>query len=155
MKSAPESVGDFLRSRRIAVAGVSRRGDTAANAVYRKLRDCGYDVVPVNPNAAHVEGVACHPDVGSVPGPLDAVVVATHPDASAEVARQAIRRGVRRIWFHRSFGQGSVSPEAIEECERHGVAGIVGGCPLMYCRPVDLGHRCLRAWLGWSGRLPT
>jgi hypothetical protein len=24
----------------------------------------------------------------------------------------------------------------------------------MYCEPVDGGHRCLRAWLGWWGRLP-
>ena len=154
MTHAPESVGDFLRSKRIAVAGVSRGGDTAANAVYRKLRDCGYDVVPVNPNASQVEGVACYPDVGSIPGHLDAVVVATHPNASAEVARQALRRGIRRIWFHRSLGEGSVSPEAVEACERQGVASIVGGCPLLYCRPVDLGHRCLRAWLWLAGRLP-
>lgn len=154
MASMPEVVGDFLRCKRIAVAGVSRTGDSAANAVYRKLRDCGYDVFPVNPNATQVEGVACYPDVGRVPGDLDGVVVATHPAASAEVARQAMRRGIRRIWFHRSFGQGSVSPDAVEECARQGAVCIVGGCPLMYCQPVDLGHRCIRGWLSWRGRLP-
>jgi uncharacterized protein len=154
MASTPEIVGDFLRCRRIAVAGVSRNADTAANAVYRKLRSCGYDVVPVNPNATQVEGVACHPDIASIPGGADGVVVATHPNVSAEVARQAIRQGIRRIWFHRSFGQGSVSSEAVDECTRQGVTSIVGGCPLMYCPPVDLGHRCMRAWLAWRGRVP-
>jgi predicted CoA-binding protein len=148
------AVGDFLRGKRIAVAGVSRTGQSAANAVYRKLRDCGYEVVPVNPNATDVEGVPCYPDVGQVPGDLDGVVVATHPAVSADVVRQAIGRGVRRIWFHRSFGKGSVSPEALEACAREGVTCIVGGCPLMYCQPVDLGHRCMRAWLGWRGRVP-
>jgi predicted CoA-binding protein len=153
MARMPEIVGDFLRSKRIAVAGVSRGGDTAANAVYRKLRDCGYQIVPVNPNATQVEGVPCYPDVGSVPGHLDGLVVATHPAASAQVARQALRRGVRRIWFHRSFGKGSVSPDAVDECERQGATCIVGGCPLMYLQP-DLGHRCMRAWLAWRGRVP-
>lgn len=154
MARVPMAVGDFLRGKRIAVAGVSRTGQSAANAVYRKLRDCGYEVVPVNPNATDVEGVPCYPDVGQVPGDLDGVVVATHPAVSADVARQAIGRGVRRIWFHRSFGEGSVSPEAVEACAREGVTCIVGGCPLMYCQPVDLGHRCMRAWLGWRGRVP-
>ena len=153
MARMPEIVDDFLRSKRIAVAGVSRGGDTAANAVYRKLRDCGYQVVPVNPNATQVEGVPCYADVGSVPGHLDGLVVATHPAASAGVARQALRRGVRRIWFHRSFGEGSVSPDAVEECGRQGATCIVGGCPLMYLKP-DLGHRCMRAWLAWRGRVP-
>ncbi len=56
MARLPEGVADFLRGRRIAVAGVSRSGESAANPVYRKLRDCGYEVVPVNPNTSQVEG---------------------------------------------------------------------------------------------------
>jgi predicted CoA-binding protein len=153
MAKVPESVADFLGGKRIAVAGVSRAGDTAANAVFRKLRDCGYEVVPVNPNAPRVEDVACYADVGSVPGDLDGVVIATHPRVSADVARQALQRGVRRIWLHRSFGTGSVSADAVEECGRNGVTPIVGGCPLMYLQP-DMGHRCMRAWLAFRRRLP-
>src|SRR5512143_342288 len=154
MARLPEGVADFLRGRRIAVAGVSRSGESAANPVYRKLRDCGYEVVPVNPNASQVEGDTCYPDLASISGDLDGVVVATHPDVSEELARQAVARGVRRVWFHRSFGQGSVSAAALRECAKHSVRCIVGGCPLMYCEPVDIGHRCMRAWLGWWGRVP-
>ena len=32
---------------RFAVAGVSRKGDVAANAVFKKLQRCGFSVVPV------------------------------------------------------------------------------------------------------------
>jgi predicted CoA-binding protein len=154
MAQMPELVADFLRGRRIAVAGVSRGADTAANAVYRKLRDCGYEVFPVNPNASQVEGVTCHPDLASVPGDLDGVVVATHPDVSVQIVQQAAERRLRRVWFHRSFGQGSVSAAAVRECAQREVPCIVGGCPLMWRQPVDFGHRCMRAWLGWRGRLP-
>lgn len=154
MSRVPGVVADFLSARRIAVAGVSRGKDSAANPVFRKLRDSGYQVFPVNPNAAEVEGVACYPDLAHIPGELDAVVVATHPDAAIEVVRQAIERGVKRVWFHRSFGQGSVSAAAVEACRQAGVSSIVGGCPLMYCDPVDPGHRCMRAILGWMGKVP-
>ncbi|MBA3886013.1 MAG: hypothetical protein H0X67_09815 [Acidobacteria bacterium] len=54
----------------------------------------------------------------------------------------------------RSFGQGSVSDEAVQECGRLGLTCIVGGCLLMYCEPVDFPHRCMRAVLRWRGRLP-
>ena len=150
----PAPIAQFLRGKRIAVAGVSREGTTAANPIFRKLRDSGYDAIPINPNAQTVEGTTCYPSVASVPGPLDGVIVATHPRVSAQIVRDAADRGVTQVWFHRSFGDGSVSPEAIDECQRRGITPIVGGCPLMYCEPVDVGHRCMRGWLGWRGRLP-
>jgi hypothetical protein len=31
---------------------------------------------------------------------------------------------------------------------------IVGGCPLMYCEPVDLPHRCMRWLLRMGGKVP-
>jgi len=154
MASAPESIAQFLQGRRIAVAGVSRRGDTAANAVLKKLRDCGYEVFPVNPNATEVEGVPCYPDLASVPGEIDGIVIGTHPKTSAEVVRQCKERGVTRVWFHRSFGAGSVSHEAVRECKTLGLDCIVGGCPLMFCEPVDVGHKCMRWWLQLRGRVP-
>ena len=153
MTRIPESVAEFLRGRRFAVAGVSRGPGSAANAVYVKLRESGYGVFPVNPNASQVEGVACFPDFASIPGKLDGVVVATHPSVSARVVRQAAERGVARVWLHRSF-YGSVSGAAVRECKETGVACIVGGCPLMYVEPVDAGHAWLCKVLGWFGRVP-
>lgn len=154
MAGLPEPVAEFLRGRRIAVAGVSRSRDQAANAVLAKLRASGYEVFPVNPNAPEVEGVKCYPDLRSIPGSLDGVVVATAPDVSLEIVRQCEARGVRAVWFHRAFGRGSVSPEAVRACKAAGIRCIAGGCPLMYCEPVDLGHRCIRWWMKRTGQLP-
>jgi predicted CoA-binding protein len=122
--------------------------------VLKKLRDSGYDAIPVNPNASEIDGVPCFPDLASIPGQVDGVVVATHPKVAVEIVRQAAARGIRSVWFHRSFGQGSVSDAAVQECTRLGITAIVGGCPLMYCEPVDFGHRCMRAILSWRGRVP-
>jgi len=155
MKPVPAAVAEFLSGHRIAVAGVSRRPSQPANAIYRKLKAAGHEVLPVNPNAAEVEGERCYPDLAAIPGALDGVVIATHPKAALDVVRQCRERGVRQVWFHRSFGEGSVAAEAVREAESLGRQPIVGGCPLMYCEPVDVGHRCMRWWLGRSGRVPV
>jgi predicted CoA-binding protein len=154
MVKTPESIAAFLRGRRFAVAGVSRQPAQAANAVFRKLRAAGYEVFPINPKAAEVEGVKCYSNVGSVPGQLDGVVIATSPEVSVQIARECSNHNVRRVWLHRSFGDGSVSEEAVRECEARGIDCIVGGCPLMFCAPVDVGHKCMRWWLQRRGRVP-
>jgi uncharacterized protein len=151
MTRAPEPIARFLLGRRIAVAGVSRHKDVAANSVFKKLRDCGYEVFPVNPNAEEVEGVPCFPNVGSIPGELDGVMIATHPSVSVSIVRQCKERGVKQVWFHRSFGEGSVSNKAVREYVRLEMECIVGGCPLVFCDPADIGYKCMRWWFQQSG----
>lgn len=154
MPAIPASIAEFLKARRIAVTGVSRGGKLPANAIYRRLKECGYEVVPVNPKTTEVEGVTCYPDVSAVPGELDGVMVASPPDSGVEIARQCAARGIRRVWFHRSFGGGSVSDDAVRECRARGIEPVVGGCPMMFCGNVDVGHRCFRWFLQLRGRVP-
>lgn len=155
MKQLPEKIEHFLSGRRIAVTGVSRKGDVAANTVLKKLLSCGYEAIPVNPNADVLEGHSCYPEIAAIPQPVDGVVIATHPDVSALIVRQCAKAGVNKIWFHRSFGQGSVSEEALEACRQLGLNPIVGGCPLMFCDPIDPFHRIARWWLQKRGTVPS
>lgn len=157
MAPVPPSVAAFLSGHRFAVAGVSRnpkQSATAANAVFRKLKASGYQVVPINPNASEVEGVTCYPDLRSIPEAIDGLMFAAHPRAALPLVRECVERGVKHVWLHRSFGQGSVSQEAVEECRARGINCVVGGCPLMYCQPVDVAHRCFRWWLRLRRRVP-
>jgi predicted CoA-binding protein len=154
MSTLRQAVTDFLGLKRIAVAGVSRDSRQAANAIYRKLRQSGYLVFPINPNAEEVEGDACYPDLASVEGGVEGVVVATHPRVTERVIRDCVSLGVNHVWIHRSFGAGSVSEEAVQLCHDAGIEVIPGACPMMFCEPVDLGHRCMRWFLRITGGLP-
>lgn len=154
MAPVPPAVAAFLDGKRIVVAGVSRSGQAAANAIFRRLRDTGHDAIPVNPNASELEGTRCYADIASVPDPVHGAMIATHPGVATEVARAALDRGVRHVWFHRSFGEGSVAPEAVALCRERGVEPIVGGCPLMYCGSVDPAHRAMRWLLRLRRRVP-
>lgn len=154
MPTLKEAAADFLAQKRIAVAGVSRSGDVAANTVYRKLRSAGYQVFAVNPNADEVEGDPCYPNLKSIPGGVEAVVIATAPEVTPSVVRDCAEQGIPRVWMHRSFGTGSVSKEAADFCRENNITVIAGGCPMMFCPPVDFGHRCMRWILSVTGGLP-
>src|SRR5262245_26506415 len=116
MTRAPDVVSTFLATKHIAVAGVSRDPRQPSNAIFRRLRETGHDVIPINPKVSEIEGQRCYPNLRSVPGPIDAVMIVTHPNVSADLVRQASERGIDKVWFHRSFGTGSVSEEALAEC---------------------------------------
>jgi uncharacterized protein len=152
--AAMEDIRDFLAQRRIAVAGVSRDPNGLGNVLFRKLKACGYEAFPVNPNATEVEGVKCFPDLRSVPPPVHGVLVATRPADALAVVRECDSLGIRRVWMHRSFGAGSVSAEAVSYGREHGLRVIAAGCPFMYLDPVDPFHRCFRWILGVQGKLP-
>ncbi len=155
MVTAAQAIDDFLAQPRIAVAGVSRTpAGHGGNVVYQRLKERGYQVFAVNPNTDSIEGDPCYRDLRSIPGGVDAVVIATAPEAAESIARECKELGIGRVWMHRSFGAGSVSKEAHEYCRANGIASIAGGCPLMYGRPSDGGHRMMRWWLGLLGRLP-
>jgi len=156
MPTAEAAIDDFLAQKRIAVAGVSREpgGKHGGNVVYQRLKERGYEVFAVNPNADMVEGDPCFHDLASIPGGVDAVVIATAPADAPSVARECEALGITRVWMHRSFGAGSVSKEAHELCRQNGIASIAGGCPLMYGPTSDGGHRFMKSVLGLFGRLP-
>jgi predicted CoA-binding protein len=154
MAKVSARVTEFLSAGRIAVAGVSRDSKQPANLIYRKLKTAAHEVFAVNPNAAQVEGGPCYPDLRSIPESIEAVVIATHPSVSVQVVRECVDLGIPRLWLHRSFGEGSVSDEAVRACKEGGIDCIVGGCPMMYCEPVDFGHRCMKWLLKLNNRVP-
>lgn len=154
MPTLDELVDDFLAQERIAVAGLSRSGNQPGNLIYRKLKEAGHQVFAVNPKAEDIDGDPCYPSLKAIPEPVDGVVITTHPDVTEQLVRDCIEVGVPRVWIHRSFGQGSVSEKAVADCRVHGITVIAGGCPMMFCQPVDFGHKCIRWVLNLTGGLP-
>jgi predicted CoA-binding protein len=156
MPTVGQAIDDFLAQKRIAVAGVSRdpKGGHGGNVVYQRLKDRGYQVFAVNPNADTVEGDPCYRNLAAIPGGVDAVVIATTPAVTPSVVQECRDLGITRVWMHRSFAGGSVSKEAHDLCRQSGIACIAGGCPLMYGPTSDGGHRFMRAMIGLFGGLP-
>jgi predicted CoA-binding protein len=153
MPTMKEAASEFLAHKRIAVTGVSRKPkEHGSNTVFKRLRDRGYQVFAVNPNANEVEGARSYHDLRSIPGGVDAVVIATAPDKADGTMRECAQLGIKHVWMHRSYGQGSVSATATAYGREHGITVIDGGCPLMFDPTADFGHKVMRVVL--RGHIP-
>lgn len=157
MLSMKEATSDFLAHKRVAVTGVSRRGAQAhgANLIYQRLRDRGYQVFAVNPNADEVEGDHCYHDLKSIPGSVDGVVIATRPEVADSTVQECEELGIKRVWMHQPpFGPGSASATAAEYGRQHGMTVIDGGCPCMFSPTADPGHKVLKLMGRVNGKVP-
>lgn len=155
MSTIKEAATEFLGKRRIAVTGVSRSpSGHGSNTVYDRMKDRGYEVFAVNPNATEIEGEPCFPDLASIPGGVEAVVIATRPERALSTMEECASLGIQHVWMHRSFGTGSVSPEAAEWGRVHGIQVIEGGCPLMFDPVADGGHKAMKVVFTLTGKVP-
>jgi uncharacterized protein len=150
----PAAVNEFLSHHRIAVVGASPNPRAFGNVVFRELRAHGYDAVAVNPHHDAVGDQPCYPDLASVPGEVDGVIVMVHRAKAADVVRACASLGVRRVWLFEGLGgAGAVSDAAVGLCRLHGIDVIPGACPLMFLEPVGWFHRIHRVARRANGTL--
>ena len=155
MLTMKQAASEFLTNNRIAVTGVSRKPEEhGANVVYRRLRERGYEVFAINPNADEVEGDPCYHDLKSVPQAVDAVVIGTRPETAESTMRECVDLGIKHVWMHRLYGSGSVSKVAAEFGRQHGITVIDGGCPLMFDPTADRVHKVMRFVATQTGKVP-
>jgi predicted CoA-binding protein len=155
MTAIKEAAGEFLSHRRIAVTGVSRTPSShGSNVVYKRLRERGYEVFAVNPNADEVEGDVAYHDLASIPGGVEAVVIGTRPERAGGTIRECKKLGIEHVWMHRGPGGGSVSKSATDYGREQGISVIDGGCPCMFGPTADFGHKAMRAVFTLNGNVP-
>jgi predicted CoA-binding protein len=144
----------FLAGGRIAVVGASTEKANFGGTVYRTLRDHGCDVVAVHPGEADIDGDTTYPDLASVPGPVEGVIVMVGQQLAPAVVREAAARGVGRVWLFKGLGgPGALSDEAVAVARHYGLDVVAGACPLMFLEPVGLAHRVHRAARRATGSL--
>ena len=153
MQTVAEAASEFLAHKRIAVTGVSREPKShGSNTVYKRLRDRGYEVFAVNPNATEVEGDPSYKDLTSIPGGVEAVVIGTRPERAEATMHECAELDIKHVWMHWGAGASSVSEAATDYGRVNGITVIDGGCPLMFGPTADFGHKVMRVAL--SGRVP-
>src|SRR5512141_1630809 len=155
MTAVADAAKEFLSHKRVAVTGVSRTPQShGGNIVYKRLKERGYEVFAVNPNAQAVEGVTAYPNLKAIPGGVDFVIIATRPEHAEATMRACAELGITRVWMHRLRGSGSCSPEATKFGRSNGITVIEGGCPLMFGPTADGGHKIMRFLFTLTGDVP-
>jgi predicted CoA-binding protein len=151
MAKIDNMVQDFLAQKKIAVVGVSDKRETGSNMAYKKFKQNGYQVYPINPRIPSYDGETCYPDLKSIPEKPDAVFILASPKVTDQIVQECAELGVKHVWMHclmgtksgLSKGTTSVSEDAVEMCQANGITVIPGSCPNQFLDP-DFTHKMMR-----------
>lgn len=110
-----------------AVVGASRNPKKYGHQVYKDLRNAGYRVYPVNPNANEVLGDKCYPSLEHLPINPDVADLVVPPEVTEQVVETCKRLGIKKLWMQ----PGSESEPAISFCKDNGIDVVYGVCVMV------------------------
>ncbi len=122
-----ELIKDFLKQKKIAVAGSFRNETKFAYKIFKALRSKGYEVYPVNPGLDQVDGVKCYKSIKDIPFDIDAVNLVVPPKVSQEMIKDSLERSIKKIWLQ----PGAEDEAVLEFCQDNNIKPIHGLCIML------------------------
>ncbi len=123
-----ELIKTFLDKKNVfAVVGASRDPQKYGYQVYKDLKNAGYAVYPINPNADEISGEKCYPSLENLPKKPDVVDVVVPPKVTEQIVETCKKLGIAKVWMQ----PGSESEKAIEFCEGNGIDAVYGVCVMI------------------------
>lgn len=110
-----------------AVVGVSRNPEKYGHQVFKDLRNAGYKVYCVNPEADEVLDEECYPSIEALREKPDVVDIVVPPRVTEQVVKTCKKLGITKVWMQ----PGSESEVAIAFCREHGIEVIHGVCVMV------------------------
>src|SRR5664279_2353025 len=118
-----KSINEFLSVKEMAIAGASRDKKKFGGMVFQELKERGYQLYPVNPNAETIDEIQCYKTVSDLPTSTTNLYIVTPKVNTAQIIKEAIAKGIRNIWIQ----QQSDSSEALELAKANGI-NLIYGC---------------------------
>lgn len=128
MSATPEPAKPVPQT--VAVIGASNDRAKYGNRAVRAYRAEGYQVFPVNPREASIEGLEVYASIVDIPGAVDRATVYLPPERTLLVLEEIARKGVRELFLN----PGSESGEVIARAQELGLV------PILACSIVDIGR---------------
>jgi predicted CoA-binding protein len=140
----------FLDPQKMAVAGASRNPKKFGGAVFKELKEKGFELYPINPNADEIQGVKCYPSVTDLPENVKHLFIVTPKTETKTIVNAAVEKGMEMIWIQ----QKSNTPEAVKIIEDAGIQLVHNKCMLMFAGPVKGPHAFHRFFVKLFGGYP-
>ena len=121
-----DEIRKILSLKTVAVVGMSKNEEKAANYVPKYLLSQGYDVIPVNPTADHILDRKCHANLDDVTQQIDIVDVFRPSDQVLPVVQEAIKKKPKVIWLQ----EGIHNSEAEDLARKAGIKVVFNRCML-------------------------
>jgi predicted CoA-binding protein len=143
-------IQNFLAPRKMAVAGASRNPKKFGGAIFMELKEKGFDLYPINPNAEEIQGIKCYKSVDELPAGVEHLFIVTSKSETDALAEAAVKKGMKMVWIQ----QKSETMKAVKTIEEAGIPLIYKRCIMMFADPVKSFHGFHRFFVKTFGRYP-
>ena len=116
----------LLRSKTIAVVGLSDSPLRPSHGVSAYMQSQGYKIIPVNPQIAEALGEQAYPSLLDVPTKIDLIDVFRRPEFVDEIVEQAIQLKIPALWLQEDV----VNQRAAEKARQAGIFVVMNSCIL-------------------------
>lgn len=110
-----------------AVVGATQNTGKFGYKIFKKLRDHGYEVYPVNPMYEEIDGFKCYGSLADLPKKPDCVNVVVAPERANKAVLDAKELGIEYMWFQ----PGAFSEETIDLAESNDIKIVYYNCVLV------------------------
>ena len=123
-----ELINEFLDKNNVfAVVGVSKEPEKYGNQVYFDLKNAGYIVYPINPNAGKISNDKCYPSLRNLPEKPDVVDIVVPPKITENIVKECKDLNIKMVWMQ----PGSESKKALLFCKENGIKTLHGICVML------------------------
>lgn len=115
-----------MKMKTVAVIGASSQRHKFGNRAVRGFQRQGYEVVPINPHEAQIEGLEAFPSVLDVPVGIDVATLYLPPHEGLGVLDEIAEKKIPELWIN----PGAESAEVIRRARELGLEPIIA-CSLL------------------------
>ncbi len=120
----------------LALIGASENPESLSFRLFTRLKEGGFEVIPVNPNYQTIAGVPCFASLSELKTVPEVVIFMVNPKLTLQILPQVVDLNIKKVWFQ----PWTFDDEVLAYCKEKGLKAEYEKCLLI--TPLE----CLRAF---------
>lgn len=83
----------------LALIGASENPESLAFRLFTRLREGGFDIIPINPNYQTIAGIPCFTSLSELKTAPEVVIFMVNPKLTLQILPQVVELQIKKVWF--------------------------------------------------------
>lgn len=101
----------------LALIGASENPESLAFRLFTRLREGGFEVIPINPNYQMIAGIPCFASLAELKIAPEVVIFMVNPKLTLQILPQVVELQIKKVWFQ----PWTFDNEVLEFCRENGL----------------------------------
>lgn len=124
----------------LALIGASENPESLAFRLFTRLREGGFEVIPINPNYQMIAGIPCFASLAELKIAPEVVIFMVNPKLTLQILPQVVELQIKKVWFQ----PWTFDDEVLAYCKEKGLKAEYEKCLLI--APLET----LKSFIAWA-----